>query len=161
MKLFWGTCPYLLPSRTFRSSSSWTFGPPVNHEDVAPPPSPAQGPDTRGRVSHIISKIFQTSHSETFGPPQIIRIFGRAGVLARRQPDLMVRKTHGAILRVVHEPAAHPIKHETFWLGAASRAPTENHDIRSGTACRARVMPIANSSERRNPFFTRLACAAR
>ena len=42
-----------------RSSCPLALGPPVKHENVAPPPSAAQEPDTRKRVFHMISETFR------------------------------------------------------------------------------------------------------
>jgi hypothetical protein len=42
----------------FQGSRTWAFGPAVNHENVAPPPSAAQELGTRGRVSHLVPETF-------------------------------------------------------------------------------------------------------
>jgi len=53
------------PLTNFSKQFLMAFGPPVNHENVAPPPSAAHKPETWGRVSHIISKTFQNRSLRT------------------------------------------------------------------------------------------------
>ena len=71
------------PPRTFQGSSSWSFGPPVNHEKFS-------GAGLRARRCHKLMvrrthrKTFQNSHSWAFGPPANYEKFGGAGLRARR-----------------------------------------------------------------------------